>query len=78
MLNSEVGMSAEVENMTDEQRRRFLMVARSVEQLNECICSAVDTGLSIELQRALRHHHAGGYWGDIMTPRVVKRGWGGV
>lgn len=74
----EARIYAEVESMTDEQRHTFLTVARILQQLNESICGAVDTGLSIELQRIRRHHHAGGYWGDIMMPLVVKKKDGGL
>ena len=66
-------ISAQTEDMSDAQRQSFLSVAHGIEELNRMICAAVDTGLSIELQRSCRHHAGGGYWGDIMSPRIVKK-----
>jgi hypothetical protein len=40
--------------------------------LNNSMIEAVNSGISIELQRGARHHAEGGYWGDLMIPQVVK------
>ena len=34
---------------------------------------AVESGLSVELQRTARHHADGGYWGDLLMPIIVKQ-----
>jgi hypothetical protein len=59
--------------LTATQRASLDDVTEILERLNKSICNAVDSGLSIELQRASRHHAGGGFWGDIMKPCVVKR-----
>ena len=61
------------DDMTSDQRAKFLMVTGDLARLNASIRDAVDTGLSIELTRSARHHDSGGCWGDIMMPRVVRR-----
>jgi hypothetical protein len=67
-------ITSQLENMSDDQRSSFMTVAKGIEQLNQSIRSAVDNGLSIELQRVGRHHDGGGFWGDIMMPHIVKQG----
>jgi hypothetical protein len=66
-------ITSQLENMSDDQRSSFMTVAKGIEQLNQSIRSAVNNGLSIELQRIGRHHDGGGFWGDIMAPCVVKK-----
>jgi hypothetical protein len=59
--------------MTEHQQSSLEAVAINLAKLNQSIKEAVASGLSIEIQRAARHHAGGGYWGDIMVPCVVKR-----
>ncbi len=59
--------------MNDEQKAAIRMLANDLHRLNASVMKAVDAGLSVELQRAARHHHEGGYWGDLMTPIIVKQ-----
>jgi hypothetical protein len=63
---------AQAPELTDEQRMNLQDVANRLHQLNHAVRSAVDAGLSIELQRMSRHH-GGGNWGDMMMPIIVKR-----
>ncbi len=60
--------------LSDKQTTRFQALAQQAENLNTAMREAVEAGLSIELQRMSRHHHTGGYWGDILAPTIVKRG----
>lgn len=59
--------------MDDRQQAAIRMLANQLHRLNSAVAEAVDSGLSIELQRASRHHHQDGYWGDLLTPIVVKQ-----
>jgi hypothetical protein len=70
----------EVENimrtqmLNDTQLRVYADVTTQIERLNAAVREAVNTGLSIELQRVSRHHDEAGAWGDIMKPALaVKR-----
>jgi hypothetical protein len=62
-----------VPGMTHEQQSTYLAVAENVERLNRSIRAAVESGLSIEYERTCRHHDETGFWGDIVTPCVVKK-----
>jgi hypothetical protein len=59
--------------MSEDQRAAIRMVANELHRLNYAVMRAVDSGLSIELQRTARHHSEGGYWGDLLVPIVVKQ-----
>ena len=59
--------------LSDDQRSMLQTLAADIEKLNSSMRDAVDAGLSIELERASRHHHSAGYWGDIVAPRIVKK-----
>jgi hypothetical protein len=59
--------------MNDEQKAAIRMLANDLHRLNASVMRAVDAGLSVEIQRTARHHHDDGYWGDLMTPIVVKQ-----
>jgi hypothetical protein len=59
--------------LTPRHEAALAAVAQRIADLNQAICEAVDTGLSIELQRSARHHCGGGNWGDLMRPVIVKR-----
>ncbi|MCG6122335.1 MAG: hypothetical protein MEP57_06475 [Microvirga sp.] len=59
--------------MNDRQQAAIRMLANQLHRLNSAVTEAVDSGLSIELQRASRHHNQDGYWGDLLTPIVVKQ-----
>lgn len=59
--------------MDERQQAAIRMLANQLHRLNAAVAEAVESGLSIELQRASRHHHQDGYWGDLLTPIVVKQ-----
>lgn len=59
--------------MNEDQRSAIRMVANDLHRLNTAVMKAVDSGLSVELQRTARHHADGGYWGDLLVPIVVKQ-----
>ena len=58
--------------MDDAQKSAIRMLANDLHRLNQAVMKAVETGLSVELQRTARHHAEGGYWGDLLMPIVVK------
>ena len=58
--------------LSDAQMDRIEAVSKEIERLNAAIRDAVDAGLSVELQRAERHHCGHGCWGDLMRPVIVK------
>ncbi len=60
-------------SMNEEQKMAIRMLANDLHRLNASVVKAVDAGLSVELQRSARHHHEGGFWGDLLTPIVVKQ-----
>ena len=51
----------------------FALLALRQHRLNQAVVKAVESGLSVELQRTARHHADGGYWGDLLVPIVVKQ-----
>ncbi|HMB09161.1 hypothetical protein [Saliniramus sp.] len=59
--------------MDEQQQAAIRMLANQLHRLNAAVAEAVNSGLSVELQRASRHHHQDGYWGDLMTPIIVKQ-----
>ena len=61
-------------NMTEKQRVAINRLANELHRLNNAVIAAVDSGISVELQRGARHHAEGGFWGDLMIPIVVKQG----
>ena len=58
--------------MTDMQKLAINRLANDLHRLNNSVIAAVESGVSIELQRGARHHAQGG-WGDLMIPIVVKQ-----
>ncbi len=56
-----------------DQERALRRMADAVHYLNLAVMRAVDSGLSVELVRASRHHDGGGNWGDQMVPLVRVR-----
>jgi hypothetical protein len=76
MLQKNVKDRAEEQssNMTEKQRVAINRLANELHRLNNAVIAAVDSGISVELQRGARHHAEGGYWGDLMIPIVVKQG----
>ena len=76
MLRTHVRDRAEAQTttMTERQKQAVMTLANAVHRLNHAVVNAVESGLSIELQRVSRHHTGGGYWGDLMIPVVVKQG----
>ena len=75
MLQTHVKDRAEAQtsNMNDKQTDAIRRLANELHRLNNAVIAAVDSGLSVELQRGARHHAEGGYWGDLMIPIVVKQ-----
>ena len=64
---------AQTNDMSESQKAAFIIVANDLHRLNRSVALAVETGLSVELQRVARHHAHGGYWGDLLIPVVVKK-----
>ena len=60
--------------LTDRQMECIDAVAEQIDRLNAAVRAAVDSGLSVELQRSERHHSGQGCWGDVMKPVIVKCG----
>ncbi len=58
--------------LSDPQMDHMEAIAEQLDRLNAAIRAAVDSGLSVELQRSERYHCGGGCWGDVMRPVVVK------
>ena len=58
--------------LTDKQMDCIEAVSAELDRLNAVIRTAVDAGLSVELQRSERYHCGGGCWGDMMKPVIVK------
>lgn len=57
----------------NEQQRALRRMADAVHHLNLAVTRAVESGLSVELVRASRHHDGSGNWGDQMVPLVRVR-----
>ena len=75
MLKTHVKDRAEAQTseMSEAQRTAINRLANELHRLNNAVISAVETGISVELQRGARHHVDGGFWGDLMIPIVVKQ-----
>ena len=76
MLTTHVKDRAEAQTdaMTEKQRQAIKRLANDLHRLNTSMIEAVNSGISVELQRGARHHAEGGYWGDLMIPVVMKKG----
>ncbi len=59
--------------MSEDQQTAIRILANELHRLNQAVVKAVESGLSVELQRTARHHADGGYWGDLLVPIVVKQ-----
>jgi hypothetical protein len=59
--------------MDERQRAAINHLANELHRLNNAVISAVNAGISVELQRGARHHSEAGFWGDLMIPIVVKQ-----
>jgi hypothetical protein len=59
--------------MDEAQKTAIRILANDLHRLNQAVMKAVETGLSVELQRTARHHSEGGYWGDLLMPIIVKQ-----
>ena len=64
---------AQTSEMNETQRLAINRLANELHRLNNAVISAVESGISVELQRGARHHAEGGFWGDLMIPIVVKQ-----
>lgn len=75
MLKTHVKDRAEAQTstMNEQQRNAVNRLANELHRLNNAVIAAVDSGISVELQRGARHHSEGGFWGDLMIPIVVKQ-----
>ena len=80
MLKTHVKDRAEAQTseMSEAQRTAIIRLANELHRLNNAVISAVETGISVELQRGARHHVEGGFWGDLMIPIVVKQSRGEI
>jgi hypothetical protein len=59
--------------MNETQKSAIRILANDLHRLNQAVMKAVESGLSVELQRTARHHSEGGYWGDLLMPIIVKQ-----
>ena len=57
--------------MSEEQGRAIRALADDLHRLNQSVMRVVDSGVSVEILRTARHH-AGGHWGDMVVPVVVR------
>lgn len=75
MLQTHVKDRAEAQTttMSERQSQAIRLLANELHRLNNAVVAAVESGLSVELQRGARHHAEGGFWGDLMIPIVVKQ-----
>ena len=75
MLKTHVRDRAEAQTseMSEKQKLAINRLANELHRLNNAVISAVESGISVELQRGARHHAEGGFWGDLMIPIVVKQ-----
>ena len=64
---------AQSSDMSERQKLAINRLANDLHRLNNAVIAAVESGISIELQRGARHHNDDGYWGDLMIPIVVKQ-----
>jgi hypothetical protein len=65
--------TAQSTEMNECQKLAINRLASELHRLNNAVIAAVESGVSVELQRGARHHSEGGYWGDLMIPIVVKQ-----
>jgi non-canonical (house-cleaning) NTP pyrophosphatase len=65
--------TAQSMSMSACQKLAINRLANELHRLNNAVIAAVESGISVELQRGARHHSEGGYWGDLMIPIVVKQ-----
>ena len=61
----------EASRMSDEQARAIRSLADDLHRLNQSVMRVVESGVSVEILRTARHH-AGGNWGDMVVPVVVR------
>jgi hypothetical protein len=75
MLTTHVKARAEAQSttMNSAQKQAIHRLANELHRLNTAVIAAVESGISVELQRGARHHATGGFWGDLMIPMVVKQ-----
>ena len=75
MLTTHVRDRAEAQTseMSEAQKTAINRLANDLHRLNNAVINAVETGISVELQRGARLHAEGGFWGDLMIPIVVKQ-----
>ncbi|WP_274426338.1 SMc00767 family acetate metabolism repressor [Chelativorans sp. YIM 93263] len=57
--------------MSAEQQALVRRIANDLHRLNQSVMEAVESGVSIELIRAARHHGGGGNWGDLVVPAIL-------
>jgi hypothetical protein len=59
--------------MSPEQQAAIRILANELHRVNGAVMNCVEQGLSVELQRVMRHHSGDGYWGDMIVPIIVKQ-----
>ena len=57
--------------MSEEQSLAIRALADDLHRLNQAVMRVVESGVSVEILRTARHH-AGGHWGDMVVPVVVR------
>lgn len=58
--------------LSPAQADRYEEVREQLSRLNAAVRDAVQAGLSVEIQRASRHHSGCGCWGDQMAPVLTR------
>jgi hypothetical protein len=59
--------------LTRDQEAAVRILANELHRVNAAVQNCVEQGLSVELQRVMRHHSEDGFWGDMIVPIIVKR-----
>lgn len=54
-----------------DQESIIRVLANELHRLNYTIMKAVEAGISVELNRAARHHSGDGNWGDLLVPVIL-------
>ena len=57
--------------MSEDQSLAIRALADDLHRLNQSVMRVVESGVSIQILRTARHH-AGGNWGDMVVPVVVR------
>lgn len=58
---------------TTDHQAALCRLKAAIEGINDAVRNAVESGLSVEVFRACRHHDGAGNWGDQMNVRPHVR-----